>query len=439
MEYFSSKQRIPCPDRSTCILHPATNIHYITLMTTSEPRMDPLTEHLDPTAIRGRKVCVSGRLVLMNHAEMAELVAVCGGTYVRYPTRSSLLIVSGAAGWPEDHHQPAPTRVVKRACELKALGYAIEFASEDDFLEKLGLHDSADEIRGRHTIKDLSRILGVPGARIRRWIRAGLIEPVASTHPLVCFDFHQVAAAKHLAELVSSGTSLTKIGRGMEQAAELFCAAGEHSCLEFLARIEADGRFLIRVRDQLMDHLGQSYFDFEDTGCATVPGGPGLESGAEKTDSLFDTALSLEEAGRLAEAVGAYELAIEYAPRDAVLHFNLGNVLCELEQKVASAASYERAVQNDPHFAEAWNNLGNVCADLGRTDEALRALRQAVQLVPSYADAHYNLAEVLESASQTVASAQHRAAHRRFSTANRLLAGRKHVLRLITEAGESAD
>ena len=160
---------------------------------------------------------------------------------------------------------------------------------------------------------------------------------------------------------------------------------------------------------------------------------------AGNVDALFDAALALEDAGQLVEAVQAYQRAIECSPSDSLLHFNLGNVLCELERVAESAASYECAVEHDPRLAEAWNNLGNVYAGLGRPDDSLSALRNAIRLVPTYADAHYNLAEVMEQVGRLSESAHHHAVYRRYSTADRLLAGREYVLRVIHEAIEPRD
>ena len=37
--------------------------------------------------LKDQKVCVTGRLVSLTHAELAELVRSCGGTFIRTPKR----------------------------------------------------------------------------------------------------------------------------------------------------------------------------------------------------------------------------------------------------------------------------------------------------------------------------------------------------------------
>ena len=161
--------------------------------------MDQQPSHLDNSTIRDRKVCATGRLVFMSHDELADLVQAGGGIFVRFPTRSRLLVVLGADGWLAKR-DGSPTRIVKQSHKLKALGYAIDFVNEDDFLERMDLFEPAQAIRGRQAISALSRILGVYGAQVRRWVRARIIKPVASPHPLARLDFHHVAFAKRIME-----------------------------------------------------------------------------------------------------------------------------------------------------------------------------------------------------------------------------------------------
>ena len=180
------------------------------------------------------------------------------------------------------------------------------------------------------------------------------------------------------------------------------------SCLDHVARIERDGRVLMRIRNRLIDNHGQSYFNFEDAHGSTVPAAansPHPQAG--NVNDLFDSALALEDFGKLAEAARAYQRAIECFPTDSLFYFNLGNVLCKLEQVAKSAASYEQTVERDPRFAEAWNNLRNVCANLVRTDESMDTLRNAIQLVPTYPGAHYNLAEVVKKVGRVSESAHY--------------------------------
>jgi tetratricopeptide (TPR) repeat protein len=140
---------------------------------------------------------------------------------------------------------------------------------------------------------------------------------------------------------------------------------------------------------------GQLHFDFEPQDDLRGNVIPAPEPAAD-VDSLFDTGLAMEDAGRWSEAADAYRRALDIEPADPILHFNLGNVLFALGQADESAQSFRRALKYDPYYAEAWNNLGNACAQREAWRQALSAFRRAVQLVPTYTDAHENLAYTLE-------------------------------------------
>ena len=58
-----------------------------------------MDEQLNVDYLKGRKVCATGRLVSMTHAELAKLVVACGGTYLRSPCRGSMILVVGEQSW----------------------------------------------------------------------------------------------------------------------------------------------------------------------------------------------------------------------------------------------------------------------------------------------------------------------------------------------------
>ena len=53
----------------------------------------------------------------------------------------------------------------------------------------------------------LAELLGVSVAVIRRWHRRGLIVPAREVRRLPYFDFHEVATARRLAQLLAAGVS----------------------------------------------------------------------------------------------------------------------------------------------------------------------------------------------------------------------------------------
>lgn len=377
---------------------------------------------LNAEFLKGRRVCAAGRLASMTRGELAELVTACGGEFLTHPRRTGFLLVMG------DGAARSLSQTLVRARRLQAYGYPIELIAEEDFLDRLGLTNSASAIRGPHTLSDLSRILEVPIVQLRRWLQAGLLRPVATQYSLPYFDYHQVSFIKHLKELIDGGASLAAIRRGVERTRDLLPHA--HSLYEYWSNIEQDGRVLLRLADQLVDQSGQQYFDFEPQSeeSATVYAAP-IESGFH---DLCDQALILEAEGRLVEARQAYERAIELQPDHPTLHFDLGNVLFQQKQVPAAIAAFQRATQLDGDFAMAWHNLGSVFAHQGNWQQAVPALLRALELVPTYADSHFTLAQVFRAQGRLREAAEHEQAYHKHSKAEILLTKRESFLRLVT-------
>ncbi|HVX15359.1 MAG TPA: tetratricopeptide repeat protein [Pirellulales bacterium] len=364
---------------------------------------------MEESWLRGKRVAVTGRLVSMTHAEFAELVAARGGEFLPLPNRGTALLVIGQDGWPLEPNG-RQTVGLARARRLRALGYAIELLSEDEFYGRLNLVEPQNAIHRRCTINQLSRVLNLPGRRLRSWLRAGLIEPVEVIHRLAYFDFRQASSAKNLCELTAAGVKPQHVRESLEQLRNWL--PGIDAPLAQLSLLESDGRLLVRLDDdQIADSGGQLHFDF-------VMGSPGeaevVVLGGKTAEAWFEEGLELEDRERPAEAVAAYREAIRLAPDDPVLHFNLGNALLACHETDEAAEQFRRAVSCDPCYVEAWNNLGNVLDEGGDFDGAIDAYERALRFVPSYADAHYNLAETLIKVGRDRDAARHLRAYLQF-------------------------
>jgi len=119
-------------------------------------------------------------------------------------------------------------------------------------------------------------------------------------------------------------------------------------------------------------------------------------------------ALALIRQGKAAGE--ALEKAAELLPRDAEVHFHLGNAWLTLGQLQAAAASYQRALGIDPGISQAHGNLGLALYNLGQLDQALACYRRSLALAPNAA-AHTNLGNALRDLGQfEEAIASHRRA-----------------------------
>jgi tetratricopeptide (TPR) repeat protein len=78
------------------------------------------------------------------------------------------------------------------------------------------------------------------------------------------------------------------------------------------------------------------------------------------------------------------------APGLAVNHYVRGWLLSHLGRLEEAVGAYDRAVENDPTFADAYYNAGVVLADLGRIEDALKRWYAASEVDPKHVDAYYN-------------------------------------------------
>lgn len=113
-------------------------------------------------------------------------------------------------------------------------------------------------------------------------------------------------------------------------------------------------------------------------------------------NSWFEQGLNFHQAGRLADAMGAYRRVLTENPNHPECLYNLGLILQETNQPDAAIAAYRRAIELQPGFAEAYNNLGNIYNHLNRLDEAGRMLGRALEISPGLVQARFNLARVLQ-------------------------------------------
>lgn len=357
---------------------------------------------LPPDALRGKSICFCGRFATMSQAQWADMVKGLGAAVMDSPARETDFLVLGQDGWRATA-RGAPPRPLRIARNLVADGAPIRICSEEEFLDELGFDDRATSVHQHYTLAQISRILGIPGRRLRDWLRRGLLEPAETMHRLAWFTFTQVAAARAMAEMVEAGRSPREIRAALDQMGRWL----PHTT-ELQQRLAVwEGRLVVRDGDRLVEPNGQLRFEFADPEQEVGEMELSVVTAQGATDALFEEALECEDQGHFEQAIELYAEAIDLDPEDPTLHFNLGNAQFELGQYAAALSAYEQASQLDPQYVESWNNLGNTLAELGRPEEAIAAYRRALDLLPGYADAHYNLAETLAARGDLAGAERH--------------------------------
>jgi tetratricopeptide (TPR) repeat protein len=341
-------------------------------------------------SLAGQRVAFTGELASMTRQEASRLVRTHGGRALGRISRAVTILVVGQEGWPLRGDGRLSIKL-KRARALQQRGHGIHILAEGEFLARLGRGDQLDSVRRLCTTAEVSRLLEIPGSLIRRWLRAGLIEPAEARDGVSYFDFFQVAALRTLWSLTRKGVSTARLRRSLASL-----RAWLNEPLTHLVTLDQANEVLVRLdKGELADARGQLHLDFAppDTERDAV-----VELNPQSAWDWFQQGCEEEEAGRLREAAEAYRQALLVGGPDADASFNLANVLFELGDAARAAERLWQVVELEPTYAEAWNNLGVVLASLGARQDGLAAFERAIRLQPAYADAHYNLADELDRA-----------------------------------------
>lgn len=119
------------------------------------------------------------------------------------------------------------------------------------------------------------------------------------------------------------------------------------------------------------------------------------------------------EANDAAAAEAAYRAALELDPSQISAAVNLSAMLCDQHRAVEADALCTAVLARGVDDALLRFNHGLALDDLNRPRAALAAYRRALEIEPGFADAHYNAACLLESLHDARGALRHFAAYRR--------------------------
>jgi tetratricopeptide (TPR) repeat protein len=97
------------------------------------------------------------------------------------------------------------------------------------------------------------------------------------------------------------------------------------------------------------------------------------------------------DAGKLQEAIKAYEQAVAADSTQKEALVNLGNAYNESGKLQEAVSTFERALRVDPRDDKALSNLGNSYYALGQYDDGMKAYKRALEVNPKCFQAHYNI------------------------------------------------
>ena len=120
---------------------------------------------------------------------------------------------------------------------------------------------------------------------------------------------------------------------------------------------------------------------------------------AAETQAEFEALVALAQrehsAGRLPEAIEAYQKIIALRPGLAEAYNNLGSVLQSRGQLDDAVAQFERATVLKPQLFQAHNCLGDIFFRQGKLDQAVARYRQVLALRPDCAEVYSNLGAIM--------------------------------------------
>lgn len=97
------------------------------------------------------------------------------------------------------------------------------------------------------------------------------------------------------------------------------------------------------------------------------------------------------DAGKYANAVVAYQKALEIQKDMPVAYNGLGSAYLQLRKFTDATGAFQEALRLQPRSAWTRSNLGLAYSERGRYEEAVVELKEALKIMPDLATAHFNL------------------------------------------------
>lgn len=265
------------------------------------------------------------------------------------------------------------------------------------------------ENRQLYTPAMLAELLGVSVRTVRRWQRAGFLQPVSEVMRLPYFDYTGLATARQLATWLRQGASVQSIQTQLDALRQ---RAGESVSLQQLP-ITAEGkRLVLRQGEQYVEATGQLRFGFDpdqdedsnerpatlqfETALAERQRTPVASGAGLSLDAMVNAAIDAEDEGDLDTAIDWYRAALAAHGPNADISFQLAELLYREGDIHAARERYFMSLELNPDLVEARANLGCVLAECGQIDLAIAAFEGALEQFAEYADVHFHLARALD-------------------------------------------
>jgi len=245
-----------------------------------------------------------------------------------------------------------------------------------------------------------------------------LVESLASSEDDDGFAFRDLVVLRAILSLLDKGIPLQRIRRNLETVRDRLPDLDDPAAALRLMDEESD-RLVLRHDGRLEETGGQLLLEFDELETSQeerVSSLAEFEAGADSgVSSTMDEAVAWFERGceldvdseNWAEAIEAYEKALELENDYADAYCNLGAVRYNQGQRAAARRAFEACLALAADHVEANFNLANVLEEVGDDGGALRHYRRALASDPHYPDLHINLALLYEKIGRTRGACDH--------------------------------
>ena len=221
-------------------------------------------------------------------------------------------------------------------------------------------------------MREVQKLLRLPRSTIRMLVDAGFVSPTRGPRNAWRFSFQDLIVLRTAQALAAAKVPARRIARSMKALRRQLPQSMPLSGLSIAA--EAD-RVIVREGTRRWHaDTGQYLLGFEpSTNGASLRV---LEPPTPDVAAYVQRGCALHEHGRLAEAERMYREGLEKCGEDAVLLYNLGVLLEDMERKTDALAAYERSLGVDPMFADCHYNVALLYEALAKPREAIRHMAE---------------------------------------------------------------
>lgn len=115
-----------------------------------------------------------------------------------------------------------------------------------------------------------------------------------------------------------------------------------------------------------------------------------VELKPDHAQALCNRGMARAALGQTEQALGDYNRAVQCKPGYAHAYINRGNIFRAMGKTDAAVADYDTAIRLKPDIPETFSNRGNAFRDQGRLNAAMADYEEAIRLNPGFAEALSN-------------------------------------------------